>query len=136
VTLLDTNVFIRFVKGDSAVADWLARSPRTELAVPAIVLYELEYGSLKARFSTRRRDILQHGLEQIEHIPFDTRAALEAAKIRIQLEEAGVVIGPLDLLIAGTAVSRTARLATSNIREFSRIVGLQVVPIPSGSGSY
>jgi tRNA(fMet)-specific endonuclease VapC len=86
VILLDTNVFLGLLKGDAAVGDWLKRIPRSELGVPAIVVYELEYGSLKARFSAKRRDILRHGMEQIEHVPFDTDAALETAKIRIQLE--------------------------------------------------
>ena len=127
--LLDTNVFIRLLKGDSAVGDWLKRIPRIELGVPAIVVYELEYGSLKARFSARRRNILRYGMEQIEHVPFDTPAALETAKIRFQLEREGRVIGPLDLLIAGTAVSRRASLATNNSKEFSRINGLHLVRI-------
>jgi tRNA(fMet)-specific endonuclease VapC len=130
VILLDTNVFLRLLKGDSAVGDWLKGIPRSELGVPAIVLYELEYGSLKARFSAKRRNILQQGMEQIEHVPFGTRAALETAKIRIQLEREGRVIAPLDLLIAGTAVSRRARLATNNSKEFTRIHGLHLVEIP------
>ena len=37
-----------------------------------------------------------------------------------------MVIGPVDLLIAGTAVSRGAVLVTSNTREFSRVKGLKL----------
>src|SRR4051794_4263767 len=62
VILLDTNVFIRLMKGDSTVIEWLNRTPRYELGVSAIVVYELEYGSLKARFPVKRRDILQTGM--------------------------------------------------------------------------
>jgi tRNA(fMet)-specific endonuclease VapC len=129
VILLDTNIFIRLLKGDPAVGNWLQRTPRNELAVSAIVIYELEYGSLKARFSARRRSMLHYGMRQIEHVPFDGQAALEAAKIRIQLEAQGRVIGPMDLLIAGTAVSRKANLATYNSKEFERISGLHLVEI-------
>ena len=44
----------------------------------------------------------------------------------MELERRGIVIGPLDLLIAGTALSRGDTLATNNIREFSRIKGLRL----------
>jgi tRNA(fMet)-specific endonuclease VapC len=40
--------------------------------------------------------------------------------------ESGLVIGPMDLLIAGTAVSRGAVLVTRNTKEFSRVKGLRL----------
>jgi tRNA(fMet)-specific endonuclease VapC len=65
-------------------------------------------------------------LESLEEIPFDREAAREAARVRVELERRGIVIGPLDLLIAGTVLSRGATLATNNTREFSRIKGLRL----------
>ena len=65
-------------------------------------------------------------LDGLEEAPFEREAARESARIRKELERSGAVIGPLDLLIAGTAVSLRAILATSNTREFSRIKGLRV----------
>ena len=47
--------------------------------------------------------------------------AMSAATIRAQLEQQGTPIGPMDILIAGTAVSLQATLVTHNVREFSRI---------------
>jgi tRNA(fMet)-specific endonuclease VapC len=43
------------------------------------------------------------------------------------LEDAGFPIGPLDTLIAGTAVAWGATLVTRNTREFGRIRGLNTV---------
>jgi tRNA(fMet)-specific endonuclease VapC len=125
--LLDTNVIIHFLKGDQAIAAHLKRVPRHELGLPAIVVYELEYGSLRSAMPTQRRRSMQAGFGAIQHVPFDSEAAFAAARIRLELEARGVSIGPLDLLIAGTAVSRGATLATNNIQEFSRIPGLHVV---------
>ena len=65
-------------------------------------------------------------LASLEEVPFDREAAREAARIRLDLERRGVVIGPLDLLIAGTVLSRGATLATNNTREFSRIKSLRL----------
>lgn len=36
-------------------------------------------------------------------------------------------IGPMELLIAGTALSRNAVLVSDNTREFSRVTGLRLV---------
>jgi tRNA(fMet)-specific endonuclease VapC len=65
-------------------------------------------------------------LDNLEEVPFDRNAAREAARIRLELERRGIGIGPLDLLIAGTVLSRGATLATNNTREFSRIKGLRL----------
>jgi len=66
-------------------------------------------------------------------VPFDSAAAEAAARIRVELETHGSSIGPLDLLIAGTALSRgDATLVTNNIQEFSRVPGLHVVDWKSG----
>lgn len=70
---------------------------------------------------------LETGLAHIQHVPFDSAAATAAARIRIELERQGSAIGPLDVLIAGTALSRGANLVTNNTAEFSRIPGLRLL---------
>jgi tRNA(fMet)-specific endonuclease VapC len=127
LTLLDTNVLIHYLKGDPAIVAHIRNASRGELAIPAIVVYELEYGTLRSRLPARRRRELEAGLEYIQHVPFDSAAAMAAASIRVELEKQGLTIGPLDMLIAGTAVSRGAALVTSNVGEFSRVPGLRVL---------
>jgi len=51
---------------------------------------------------------------------------MAAARIRVALEKRGSVIGPMDILIAGTALSLGALLVTNNSAEFSRVPGLRV----------
>jgi tRNA(fMet)-specific endonuclease VapC len=75
---------------------------------------------------------LEAGLGHIQRVPFDSAAAITAAHIRIELEKRGSTIGPLDMLIAGTAVSRGAALVTNNAAEFSRVPGLRVQDWKSG----
>jgi tRNA(fMet)-specific endonuclease VapC len=125
LTLLDTNTVIHCLKGrEPASSRFLAATP-SEVAIPSVVAYELEYGTLKVA-GPRRRRILSGMLGSLEEVPFDREAAREAARIRLELERRGIGIGPLDLLIAGTALSRGATLATNNTREFSRIKGLRL----------
>ena len=128
--LLDSNILIHYGKGDPAVVNHVQASRRLDLAIPAIVVFELEYGLLKS--VGRSRKSIRAVLEELEHIPFDTAAARESARVRAALESAGLSIGKLDLLIAGTALSRGATLATNNTREFSRVEGLRLLDWRSG----
>jgi tRNA(fMet)-specific endonuclease VapC len=127
LTLLDSNVLIHYLKGHPQIVARMKSTSRTELAIPTIVAYEIEYGTLRAKLFARRRRELLSVLDPLQQIPFDSAAAVAAAGIRFELEKAGTVIGPLDLLIAGTAVSRAAALVTNNVAEFSRIRGLKVI---------
>jgi tRNA(fMet)-specific endonuclease VapC len=125
LTFLDTNTLIHYLRGQPAVVSRLQDASPVQLAIPSIVAYEIEYGTLKIG-SPRRREIVSELLAGIQQVPFDHEAALESARIRIDLEARGLLIGPMDLLIAGTAVSRGAVLATNNTKEFSRIKGLRL----------
>jgi len=125
LTLLDTNTVIYYLKGIPSVVAGIQALEGSEIAIPSVVAYELEYGTLKAR-GPRRKEIIARLLAESLQVPFDHDAAREAARIRIELERHGTVIGPLDLLIAGTAASRGAVLATSNTKEFARVKGLRL----------
>jgi len=123
--LLDSNILIAALKGREPAVSRLREADPRELAVPAIVVYELEYGTLGAQGS-RRKAMLNGLLSSLPEIPFDGPAAREAARIRAALERRGMTIGPLDLLIAGTAASRGAVLVTGNVKELERIEGLRL----------
>jgi tRNA(fMet)-specific endonuclease VapC len=123
--LLDTNTVIYYLKGVETVVARLHAASRHEVAIPSLTVYEIEYGNRKA--GSRRRVIVSALMAALTQVPLDHEAALEAARIRIDLGARGLVIGPMDLLIAGTAVSRGAVLATSNTREFSRVKHLRLV---------
>ena len=90
-----------------------------------MVAYEVEYGSLKIGAS-RRRELVSEFLKNLVQVPFDPDAAIASARIRMDLEARGAAMGPLDCLIAGTAVSRSALLITNKTKEFSRVKGLRV----------
>jgi tRNA(fMet)-specific endonuclease VapC len=125
VTLLDTNTLIYYLKGLESVVSRLQKASPREVAIPSVVAYEIEYGTLKTR-SPHRRGVVSGLLAGFAQVPFDHEAARHAARIRVELETQGLIIGPMDLLIAGTAVSRDAVLATNNTKEFSRVKGLRL----------
>ena len=123
--LLDTNTVIFYLKGHKSVVSHLQSSSPRDVAIPSVVAYEIEYGTLKIG-SVRRKTAVSQFLSELTLVPFDYEAARESARIRQDLETLGLTIGPLDLLIAGTALSRGAVLVTHNSREFSRVKGLRL----------
>jgi len=123
---LDTNSIIFSLRGKGRVRQRLAAVPPSEVAVPAIVMYELEFGTLGSLTESRRRRDLRLLLSSMEILPFDEKSAEQAARIRHHLEKAGKKIGPLDTLIAGTVLAHGAVLVTNNIKEFSRVPGLKI----------
>ena len=125
VVLLDSNTIIHYLKGVEKVVSRLQATPRRELAIPTIAAYEIEFGTLQSS-SDRRRSLVAGLLNGLHQVPFDRAAAHEAARVRVELERDGLTIGPLDLLIAATALCRSATLVTSNTREFSRVRGLRL----------
>lgn len=124
--VLDTNTLIYYFRGQGKVADGLAKTPSQEIYIPTIVLFEIQVGIAKSNSPGKRAQQLQQLLNYINLASFDEAAAIAAARIRAQLEIAGTPIGPIDVLIAGTALSLNATLITHNIREFSRIQNLEL----------
>ena len=49
MTLLDTNILIHYLKGLESVVSRLQKASPREVAVPSVVAYEIEYGTLKTR---------------------------------------------------------------------------------------
>jgi tRNA(fMet)-specific endonuclease VapC len=127
VLALDTNTVIYFFKGMGRVAENLRKEAPRDIAIPAVVLYELEVGIARSARPRQRRESLDALLEVVHILPFDERAASASAELRAQLEKAGSGIGPIDTLIAGTALAHSATLVTHNTKEFSRVRGLRLL---------
>jgi len=122
--VLDTNTLIYFFKGLGAVAEnLLAKTPK-EIAIPSIVLFELEVGIAKSTSPQKRKQQLKELESSIQILPFGYSEALAAASIRTVLEKQGQLIGPYDILIAAIALSNKGILVTHNTREFVRVKGL------------
>lgn len=125
--VLDTNTVIYFFKGMGGVSERLLSTPPDEVALPTVVLYELETGIAKSSEPSRRRRQLASLVAASRVLPFGRSEARAAASLRAALELAGSPIGPLDNLIAGTALAHRGVLVTRNTREFGRVDGLAVV---------
>ncbi|GJL52423.1 MAG: nucleic acid-binding protein [Nitrospirales bacterium] len=124
--VIDTNTLIFFFKGRESVSQKLLSIPPKEIGIPSVVVYELEVGIAKSKASRKRLKQLEEMMSIITVLTFTVKEARSSAMIRAQLERKGRPIGPIDTLIAGTALAHQAILVTHNIKEFTRIDKLQV----------
>ncbi len=124
--VLDSNTVVYFFQGKGRVAENLLRTPPRDVALPAVVAYELEVGTAKLGASKKRRRLLDQLVDDLTVLPFGVEEARAGARIRVELERAGMKIGPLDNLIAATALRHNATLVTHNLDEFGRVRGLDV----------
>jgi len=124
--VLDTNTLIYFFKGLGDVSKhMLAQSP-SELAIPSVVLFELEVGIAKSTSPRKRKSQLQEITALVNVLPFGIAESKFAAQIRVKLEKQGLPIGPYDVLIAATALANNMILVTHNQKEFGRIESLKI----------
>ncbi len=68
-------------------------------------------------------------LETFPPLPFDLRTARVHSRMWADLATDGADTGAHDRLVAATALARGWRLATSNVRHFRRIRGLDLVEL-------
>ena len=103
----------------------LAQSPN-EIAIPTVVLFELEVGIAESTYPRKRKSQLQEITALVNVLPFGITESKSAAQIRVNLEKQGLSIGPYDVLIAATALTKNMILVTHNQKEFGRIEGLKI----------
>jgi len=65
-------------------------------------------------------------LSRFKILEFTQTAAFEYGRIRYELKRRGVMIGPMDLLIAAHSIAENLTLFTNNEKEFRRVSHLRV----------
>jgi tRNA(fMet)-specific endonuclease VapC len=125
--MLDTDVCIYLIKErpSKLLAEILKRPP-SEICLSSVTVSELEYGVAKSAHPERNRRALDKFLLPFEIAPYGMDAARAYGPVRAELERKGRPIGSLDTMIAAHAKSLKATLITNNVKEFSRVAGLEV----------
>ena len=142
IYLLDTNILIFMIRGLKSGARRKAHRQRAlglvercrqaqkdghTVGVSAITVSELEFG---ARHSGNYEDeaaAVGKVLTPFETYDYDAaRCAAPYGRVRHELEQAGQMIGAMDLLIAAHALGLGATLVTNDLAHFRRVSGLAV----------
>jgi tRNA(fMet)-specific endonuclease VapC len=125
--LLDTDTCIHLLRGNETAVERARKHSPADLAVSAITRYELLYGVERSTPVWRRKEggKVRLLLEHMRILPFTGDTAAHAASLRAVLGSAGRSIGPMDVLIAATALEHRLPVVTHNLREFQRVPGLE-----------
>jgi tRNA(fMet)-specific endonuclease VapC len=126
IYLLDTNVCITAMRGNSRVMQQLAAHSPEDFAASMISVFELFAGVFRCNDPQGEERKVSIFLGSFHLLPFDFDSALKTAQIRSQVEKAGTKIGPYDLQISGQALALDLTLVTHNTREFKRVIGLRL----------
>ncbi len=111
---------------------FLAAHPTDLLFIAAITASELLHGCARAtdaKVRERRVRFVESVLENYAVLPFALAEAREHAKLWVELEGQGQMIGERDLHIAATAKANGHGVATLNRGEFERVPGIILVEI-------
>ena len=123
--LLDTNAWIVYLKSaQSPIRSRLEKLTPADILLCSVVKAELLHGAHKYGNRERRLKLLAETFAPYASLPFDDLAAAAYATIRHELETAGKIIGPNDLMIGAIAQANNLTLVTGNKAEFGRIQSL------------
>lgn len=125
MTLLDTNVCIRFLRGEaSVVRRLLDADEEDELRIPAMVEGELFYGVEKSQRRQENQDKVKALLAILPVCHTDDETMEKFGELKAKAESAGMRVDDADVIIAATALRHNAVLVTGNAKHFSRFDGL------------
>ena len=125
--LLDSSTCIALLRGKpQIVTKRFLAADSSELLLCSIVVAELLVGALRSAHPEAEAAKVKEFVAGFPMLGFGIAEAETYARVRHDLERAGMSIGANDLIIAATAVASGLTLVTHNTREFGRVAGLQV----------
>ena len=127
MTILDTNICVRFLRGDeSVVRRLLDADENDDLRIPAMVEGELFYGVEKSERRDENRETVKALLAFLPVCHADDETMEKFGELKAKAEAAGRRVDDADVIIAATAMRHGALLVTGNTRHFSRFDGLEI----------
>ena len=122
--LLDTNVIIEVLRGNSEMITKIESVGLENCCISEITLAELIYGAVRSNNPKNFLDV-----ERIEHLfhVLPIRPAYRVyAEARNSLRQNGTPIDHMDLFIASVAIHNNLTLVSHNTKHFARIDGLKL----------
>ncbi len=123
--MLDTNICIYVLKSHPPKLRERFNRLAEALCISSITLGELHYGAEKSEPRLENLQAITHFCALLEVLPFSPKAAAHYGQVRAELEHAGRVCGPHDMLIGAHARSEGLIVVANNLREFRRMPGLR-----------
>ena len=123
--LLDTNVCVRYLRGNERIIERMRATPDAEIAISVISVLELLYGAAKARDPKEARADAIALISPWCQLPIQPVLDIYVRE-RLRLERVGQRVGEFDVLIAATAVAHGLIAVTDNVKHLGRIDGITI----------
>ena len=127
--LIDASILIDAERGRLDLEPHVARHGEEEAFLSVVTASELLHGVHRATapdVRARRSAFVEGLLERFPLLSVDLACARAHAQPWADLRQAGALIGPHDLWLAATCVAHGLIMVTANVREFSRVPGLDL----------
>lgn len=123
--LLDTNILSYFFRGNPSVIEKLRQYNQSydRLTFSLLTYYEMNSG-LRYRDAQNLLTRFQELAQESEILPLTLDTMNIASEIYVDLRTRGLLIAPIDLFIAASAIEHDSLLVTANVRHFQNIRGL------------
>lgn len=125
--ILDSDILIYFLKGNSKIVDEVLKLSDKELFITRINYTELLYGAYNSTKIEENLKKIKPFLKQFTILEFDEKSSEIFAKIKAKLKKDGNIIADMDLMIASICIANNKKLSTNNLKHFERIDNLQIV---------
>jgi toxin FitB len=129
--LLDTNVLSELVRPRPEARVKAFVRAQTDPLISVVTIHEISYGAERAPDAARRLKLVAW-VAAIKSrfagriISVDAAIAEQAGRLRAAAEAQGMAADPIDSLIAASALSQSASVATRNVRDFAAF-GLGII---------
>ena len=138
--LLDTNAVSALMHREPSAWRRFREEDHSGALLCAPVAAEIRYGLSRLETGSRRRRLLEAEYDRIRAhlrwVDWDESTAAAFGHWKATLQRRGEPIEDFDLAIASIALTLPARLATRDLRHFSRIEDLEIsdwsAPLPAG----
>lgn len=124
--LLDTDVAIELLRGNSHTLDCLAEYPG-DVFVSTITAAELYFGAYHSRQVEKNVRAVDEFLSQFPRLTSSDETARVFGELKQRLFFRSTPVDSFDLLIASIALANGCAVVTGNIRHFEKIEGLSLL---------
>ena len=127
--LIDASILIDAGRGRLDLEPHVKRHGEEEAFLSVVTASELLHGVHRATapdVRSRRSAFVEGLLERFPLLSVDLACARAHAQLWADLRQAGTLIGPHDLWLAATCVDHGLTMVTANVRELSRVPGLDL----------
>ncbi len=126
--IMDTDFVIDLLKNDPVAVQKLRGLNENEetLIITAMTVFELFNGISRSDKPEREKEKVVNVLERQIIFDFDKLSAEKGGEICGLLAKQGTQIGSVDCMIAGIALNKNETVLTRNIKDFSKVKGLNI----------